>query len=136
MSMKNWSGFLWLSAVLAFLFCIPGCDNGPDVTDASSYFDSHPLDFTHYDLATDTLSITWADASLKTKGLAANGDVAVFSGGGGTPPYTWDVLDASRGTILDSRGSYSAYRRIAAGNNVVALKDSAGNKAYITIPQP
>lgn len=136
MSMMRWSGLLWLSAALAFLFCFQGCESRPDANEASSYFDSHPFDFNQNDLATSSLAITWADTSLQSKGLISNGGVAVFSGGGGTPPYKWDVLDTSLGAIADSRGNYAAYRRISAGDNVVILKDSAGNKAYAAILQP
>ena len=135
MTMRRWSGLLWLPTAIAFLFCIPGCDNGPDVSDASTYFDTHPLDFSHNDIATDTIAITWSDSTQKSKGLTANGDIAVFSGAGGTPPYTWDVGTAS-GEIIDSRGAYAAYRRIKAGDNAVILKDSAGHEAYAAIHQP
>ncbi|MEI6217935.1 MAG: hypothetical protein WCP86_03470 [bacterium] len=136
MRMMRWSGLLWLSTALTFLFCVPGCSDGPGDNEASSYFDSHPFDFTHNDLTTDSLAITWADATLQVAGLTGEGDVAVFIGAGGTPPYKWSVFNTSLGTIVDSRGNSAAYRRNSAGDNVVILKDSAGHEAYVAVSQP
>lgn len=136
MNMVRRPGMLRLSTALAILFCISGCDNGPDVSEAVSYFDSHPLEFTHTDISTYSLAITWEDTALQTEGLTADGQVAVLSAGGGTPPYQWDVQDVSLGTIIDQEGPAAAYQRNAAGDNVVILKDSAGNEAYTAVSQP
>jgi|APCry1669188910_1035180.scaffolds.fasta_scaffold89049_1 hypothetical protein len=136
MRMMRWAGLLWLSTALTFLFCVPGCSDGPGDNEASSYFDSHPFDFAHNDITTYSLAITWADAKTQAAGLTVDGQVAVFTGAGGTPPYHWSVFSTSLGAIVDSRGNSAAYRRNVAGDNVVILKDSAGHETYVAVQQP
>lgn len=136
MKMAQLPGILGLSTALAFFFCVQGCEKGPNVDEAETYFDTHPLEFSHEDIATYTLEIMWADEALASSGLETDGAVAVLQAAGGTPPYKWDVVDVSLGTIIESDGPSAVYQRNAAGDNTVILKDSAGNEVYAAVSQP
>ena len=136
MNVARLPGILGLSAALAVFFCVSGCEEGPVVDEAASYFDNNPLEFTHTDISTYSLGIEWDDAELADTGLASDGEVALLSAGGGTPPYAWDVQDISLGTIIESGEASAVYQRNAVGDNVVILIDSAGDRAYTTVSQP
>ena len=136
MNVVRLSRILGLSLALAVFFSFAGCSEGPDVSEAVTFFDENPLDPTLGDISTLTLAIAWDDADLATAGLTADGEIASFSAGGGKPPYDWDVHDVSLGTIIQKRGAFAVYQRNAPGDNVLILKDSAGNRAYAVIAQP
>jgi hypothetical protein len=70
--------------------------------------------------------------------LAADGDVAVVTAGGGIPPYTWDVGDIALGFVSPSTGSSTVYTRSApvSGDNTVTVHDSSGNTYTVLISQP
>ena len=77
-----------LAAFTAFFF-VAGCEDGPNVSEATSYFDKTSLEFNHTDISTYSLSIVWADTLQQKDGLTLDGEVAVLKAGGGTPPYKW-----------------------------------------------
>jgi len=121
----------------AFLACVCSCEKAPDTSEATGYFDTHSLDPSlHGDISTYTLSIVVMDPAVLTAGLAYNGASVALTAGGGTPPYNWDVHDSTLGSIAEKNGPNAVYQRIQAGDNVVILKDNAGNRAYVTIMQP
>lgn len=124
-----------LLAAFATFFCVSGCESGPDNTEASSYFDNNPLQFTHTDLATYTLEIAWEDTAINGI-LETDGQTAVLTAGGGKPPYKWSVHDVSLGTIVEDGGSSAVYQRNAMGDNVVILTDKNGDRAYAAVSQP
>jgi hypothetical protein len=85
---------------------------------------------------TDTMSISPSSITLA---LSEGELYASFSVSGGTPPYSWNVGNASLGTV-----SYSAdatevcsYRAVAGayGKNTVTVKDGDGRTATATITQ-
>lgn len=124
-----------LAAFTAFLF-VSGCEEGPDVTEATSYFDNNSMQSIHEDIATYSLTIIWADVIQQTAGLTIDGEVAVFKAAGGKPPYKWSARDVSLGTVVEQNNASTAYQRNAVGDNLLILKDSAGVVAYAAISQP
>jgi hypothetical protein len=77
-----------------------------------------------------------ATASATT--LNAPGEKATIAASGGTPPYTWTVLDVALGHFLSgaSTDANVVYVRDGRGENVVRLRDSAGSTFDLLITQP
>lgn len=73
--------------------------------------------------------------------VTTNGGMYVFSAAGGVPPYTWDVNDGTKGQIIsvpatDPLRSQALYRRNAAGDSSVVLRDSVGTERFAIVTQP
>lgn len=69
--------------------------------------------------------------------LSEDGDMAILEASGGTPPYTWTVVDASLGHIVGSdTGNSVVYIRDHSGDNAVTCQDSAGQFVHVLIAQP
>lgn len=69
--------------------------------------------------------------------LDSDGDLALCNVAGGTPPYTWTVIDPFLGTILAPNvGAQVIYQRDNAGDNAVKVTDADGSTTYIIISQP
>lgn len=68
--------------------------------------------------------------------LPANGDMVSLTAKGGSAPYSWQVTDVFRGSVVDAGGSSAAYQRSSAGDNTVIVTDNAGAKAYAVVDQP
>ena len=77
------------------------------------------------------LTISEAIATLNN-----DGDKAVFTGSGGTGPYSWSVGDASRGSIASIAWSQAIYTRNSLGDNTVIMTDYIGHSAIAQITQP
>lgn len=74
--------------------------------------------------------------SVNPNALARNGDKAILSANGGTPPYTWSIHDDSLGGLNSTTGRTVTYTRNNAGNNVVHCVDGNGIRTSILISQP
>ena len=70
-----------------------------------------------------------------TATLTNNTQVLAFTVSGGTPPYTWTVLNG-HGSLNTSAGASVLYTRISAGDNGLTANDSAGASISIVIQQP
>lgn len=125
----NWPVLVVLCVAAAIL--LPGCEEGPDTSAATSYFAQNPYTTMREDMATITLMVDPAE-----KSLSYDGQTFVLTAAGGTPPYTWSVHDVGVGTILRSKGYYAVYQRNAPGDNVVVLRDKSKTEVYCTIMQP
>lgn len=69
--------------------------------------------------------------------LTNNGALAVLEVEGGSPPFTWTVVDETKGVFSGgSVGSSVVYKRLVAGDNAVTVKDGGGNQASLLISQP
>lgn len=69
--------------------------------------------------------------------LAKNGDKSVMTASGGTPPYSWTVVDASLGHVVGSgTGNTVIYMRDHSGDNAITVTDHAGNVYHMVITQP
>ena len=77
-----------------------------------------------------TLVVTPSDATLTT-----NTQVLAFAATGGTPPYTWAVLNG-HGSLSATAGASVFYTRISAGDNGLTASDSAGASVSVVIHQP
>ncbi|TAN38157.1 MAG: hypothetical protein EPN23_03060 [Verrucomicrobia bacterium] len=76
-----------------------------------------------------TISPTSATATNNTQRI-------VFTASGGTPPYTWDTGDHSRGIVETTTGSSVSYKRISAGDNSVNVHDTGTGSASAVVSQP
>ena len=85
----------------------------------------------HQVATVDALTITPTSATLNS-----DGDKQVFTGSGGTPPYSWSVGTAARGSVTVDGWSQAVYTRSASGNNTVIVSDSQGHSAIAEISQP
>jgi len=72
-------------------------------------------------------------ASASPSSLTTNGTFAVLHATGGKPPYTWYVGTAAGSLPFGSTGESVAYRRDAAGDNIVTVKDGATPQAIATV---
>ncbi|MEI6971439.1 MAG: hypothetical protein WCL44_07950 [bacterium] len=131
MKMARLPGVLGLATALAVFLCAPGCEEGPKEDEATKYFENEPLTYTNEDISTYTLKI-WGGNTI----LATDGQTTVFKAAGGTPPYHWDVLDISLGTILESDDDSAVYQRNAPGDNTIILEDDEGHVTYFAVSQP
>ncbi|MEI7880639.1 MAG: hypothetical protein WCI95_07160 [bacterium] len=69
--------------------------------------------------------------------LNADEDLAVLTASGGTGPYSWSVLNSSKGGLPNgSTGTTVIYMRKWAGDSAVTVTDSLGATANIVIKQP
>jgi hypothetical protein len=70
--------------------------------------------------------------------LASDIDLVLFTVTGGIAPYTWDVYDASLGSMLypPCTSRSEVYRRLAPGDNAIQITDSLGNSVSVVIKQP
>ncbi len=69
--------------------------------------------------------------------LANDGDQAVLTASGGTPPYQWSVTDIALGSITGATtGNNTAYMRNHNGDNIVVLRDAADSVFHLVIQQP
>jgi len=124
---KYWMGAL--SVALLALLIPAGCDDGGsgDNGELDAYFKSHPYVSDPRDGGSSVVTLTPASATLSTVG-----ERVVFSFNGGTAPFTWDVTDASKGSISAS-GAQGVYTVTAIGANDVIAYDSKGNTAIAKI---
>ncbi len=82
-----------------------------------------------------TLTPLSINASLTQ--LDVDENLADLKASGGTPPYTWFVLDSDLGGLPNgATGSSVVYKRIAAGDSAVTVKDSLGATTDVIIKQP
>ena len=70
-----------------------------------------------------------------TATLTNNTQVLAFTVSGGTPPYTWTVLNG-HGSLNTTAGASVLYTRISAGDNGLTANDSAGANVSVVIQQP
>lgn len=69
--------------------------------------------------------------------LSADGDKAIGTVEGGTPPYHWTVIDAGLGHIVGSdQGVSVVYERDNAGDNVLRVVDGGGLIVNLLVKQP
>lgn len=68
--------------------------------------------------------------------LEEDGQSTVLRAQGGTPPYTWNIVDNTLGNFSSISGDSAVYRRTNVGDNAVMLTDNAGGAAHIVIRQP
>jgi hypothetical protein len=69
--------------------------------------------------------------------LAVDNAVAVVEVTGGTAPYTWAVMDPTRGNYPSGNtGATVVYKRYAVGDNAVIVTDATGARASLVISQP
>ena len=130
-NMTRWSMVLGLSLILFSTLIFSGCTEGPDTSPATGYFDTNP----YQSLQEEVVMATFYAMADPTS-LSDNGDIATLTVVGGTPPYSWSVYTNAFGTIVATYGDTAIYRRIAGGNNLVAVADATGNETYVTIDQP
>ncbi len=80
--------------------------------------------------------LTGLSISANPATLANNGDKAVLTASGGTPPYTWAVHDDALGGLNTTTGSNVVYTRNNVGNNVIHCTDVNGVNTSIIVTQP
>lgn len=69
--------------------------------------------------------------------ISTNGSQVILGSTGGTPPYTWTVVNDSLGNIVGTNvGSTVIYMRSSAGNNIVTVTDAAASTFDSLILQP
>ncbi len=69
--------------------------------------------------------------------LEMNGDMAVLTVSGGSPPYTWTLSEVDRGIFPKGNTGVSVlYQRYGAGDNGVIVEDGKHDTASIVIKQP
>ncbi|MGQ9661244.1 MAG: hypothetical protein ACUVWX_02780 [Kiritimatiellia bacterium] len=83
-----------------------------------------------------TITQTGLTITPSTASPAKDGETVLFTAGGGTPPYTWEVWNPTLGEISPQGASQAIYTRRQAGNNYVTVTDHAGHVAMATITQP
>lgn len=116
----------WSLLLLASL-SLTGCDSGTgDTSELDNYFANHPY-VSDPRTGGSVVALTPDSAVLNTVGAQA-----VFAFNGGTPPYTWDVADSSKGSVSGS-GAQGVYTVIAVGANNVIAYDRDGHAAIATI---
>jgi len=76
------------------------------------------------------LTVTPSDATVST-----NTQVLAFAATGGTPPYSWAVLNG-HGSLNTTTGASVLYTRLSAGDNGLTATDSAGASSSVVIHQP
>lgn len=76
--------------------------------------------------------------STTASSLDSDGDIAILSVAGGTPPYRWSPAPGmASGTILHpATRSEVVYQRDSPGDCAVVVTDATGERAYIVISQP
>ncbi|MEI8350716.1 MAG: hypothetical protein WCG36_00240 [bacterium] len=130
MTMKKQWVIPWLGALGLFVLTsliLTGCDSGTgDTSELDNYFANHPY-VSDPRTGGSVVALTPASAELDTVGAQA-----VFAFNGGTAPYTWDVADASKGSVSGS-GAQGVYTVIAVGANNVIAYDRDGHAAIATI---
>ena len=76
-------------------------------------------------------------ASASPSTLLQYENQAVLTASGGVAPYTWFVVDLSKGSLINgSTGSSVLYQRADPGDSGVTVTDSAGNVFSLVIKQP
>ena len=80
--------------------------------------------------AAGAMTIVPASASL-----SSDRDIALLTVTGGSPPYTWRVSDATKGTVAPQGRTQAIYTRLSEGNNIVIVTDRRGQAAIATITQ-
>lgn len=69
--------------------------------------------------------------------VEVDGNLAVLTVSGGTPPYVWTVSDSLRGDYPSGNtGASVVYRRYDAGDNAVTVTDANGNSVSLILSQP
>jgi hypothetical protein len=106
-----------------------GCDDGGsgDNGELDAYFASHPYVSDPRNGGSSVATLTPSSATLSTVG-----ETAVFQFNGGVAPFTWDVSDASKGSV-SARGDQGVYTVTAVGRNDVIAYDRNGNSAIAKI---
>ena len=66
---------------------------------------------------------------------STNGAVLAFAASGGSPPYTWTVLNG-HGSLNTTTGASVLYTRISSGDNGLTVSDSLANTSSVGITQP
>ncbi len=127
----------WLYIVGCMLVCLlvamPGCEKGPNTDELSSHDFLAPDEwdlFNRTSLSDLKLVVTPATAAL-----SYNGALLSLEAIGGTAPFSWSVSDISLGTIAETSGRSAVYRRNAAGDNTVIVRDRNGKASYCIISQ-
>lgn len=118
---------------------LAGCEKDPPESDVAAYFREHQYNsLERPDPNTQPTNSPQLEVSPKESTVLSDGGSAVFTGIGGLPPYYWTVQDVSRGSIASDStvGTSAVYLRAEAGDNVVVLEDSRGQKAYALVLQP
>jgi len=75
-------------------------------------------------------------ASATPSTLAEDGNSAVLTATGGSPPYHWTLGDVALGSLDADTGASVAYTRNRWGDNSVRVTDSAGDSVTVVIQQP
>lgn len=69
--------------------------------------------------------------------LNADSDMAILTVSGGKEPYSWSVVDSSKGGLpVSNTGASVIYERYSPGDNAVIVTDSADVSALLSIEQP
>ena len=64
-------------------------------------------------------------------------DLVVLEVSGGSPTYTWTVMDDHLGFFINGvTGESVVYQRYRSGNNAVTVTDGSGNRASMVVKQP
>jgi hypothetical protein len=79
----------------------------------------------------DVLVLNPAGATLNN-----NGDSVVFIVSGGDGPYSWRLVDTTRGSIRVRETTQAAYTRTTPGPNTIQVYDGKGRTAVALITQP
>lgn len=116
-----------LSLLVVAPFLPTGCDD-PNTSELDGYFESHPLVQDPRSTSGQIVSVNPSSATISTIGSRI-----IFNASGGTGGYTWDVSNASMGTITPSGGSQAVYVSTAVGDNEVIVYDGSGNAAIAYI---
>ena len=129
--------FFYLTSLqIAFLFifiAFCGCEDTPKADDVNRAFQQNSLEngFGGGQSASSSMVI-----SPKSAELDVNGAQQVFEVTGGTPPYSWSVVDISLGSMVAQGGTSAVYERSVAGDNSIRLQDGSGSAAFAKATQP
>jgi hypothetical protein len=86
--------------------------------------------------ANTTTTNTLPQISPASVTLVSDGNQVVFTGSGGSEPYTWSVGNGSLGRSDTAANNQTLYTRLAAGDNTVIMYDADGQVAVASISQP
>ncbi len=82
-------------------------------------------------------TVTALTATAVPTTLENDGDKAVLTASGGTPPYQWTVLDVALGHLVGTdTGNSVVYMRDHNGDNVVRVRDANNAVVNVRIVQP
>ncbi len=109
-------------------------DNVIIVTDSNG--DTASLVVSQPDATTSTNTTAALAVTADPSSLDEDEDLSLITATGGTPPYTFTVVNSFKGGIVGTDGNTVIYERYDAGDNAIQVVDDNGETAFVIISQP